>query len=73
MIEGGLGGNTTLTGLNFEREVDFQDLLSKKQGYEVKPIFGKAGKGVYFKRELVGRCFRKNDFYCISAFVYSSL
>jgi len=63
MKEGGLGGANTLTGLHFERKVDFHDLLSAKPGYEVKPVFGKAGKGVFFKGKLVARCFRKNDFY----------
>lgn len=63
MIEGGIGGANTLTGLDFEREVDFQDLIAAKPGYEVKVIAGKAGKGVLFKGQLVGRCFRKHDFY----------
>ncbi len=63
MKEGGVGGANTLTGLDFEQEVDFQNLLAAKPGYEVKPIPGKAGKGVYFKGELVARCFRKHDFY----------
>ncbi len=63
MKEGGIGGESTLTGLHFEREVDFQDLLAAKPGYEVKPIPGKAGKGVFFKGKLVARCFRKHDFY----------
>jgi hypothetical protein len=63
MKEKGFGGGNTLTGLNFEREVDFQHLLAAKPGYELKTIPGKAGKGVFFKGELVARCFRKNEFY----------
>lgn len=63
MITGGIGGSNTQTGLNFEKEVDFQDLLASIDGYEVKPIIGKAGKGVFFNGELVARCFRKHDFY----------
>jgi hypothetical protein len=63
MKEGGIGGANTLTGLAFERNVDFQDLLAKTRGYEVKDMPGKAGKGVYFKGNLVARCFRKNSFY----------
>jgi hypothetical protein len=63
MKEGGIGGGTTLTGLNFERHVDFQVLLAAKPGYAIKTIVGKAGKGVFFKGELVARCFRKNEFY----------
>ena len=63
MIEGGLGGSNTKTGLQFERDVDFQDLLSAIDGYEIKPIAKKSGKGVFFKGELIARCFRKHDFY----------
>lgn len=63
MKEGGVGGGNTLTGLKFEKEVDFQDLLAGKPGYEIKPVHGKAGKGVFFKENLVARCFRKHDFY----------
>lgn len=63
MKKGGKGGSKTSTGLNFEREVDFQDLLAKKAGYAVKPIPGKSGKGVFFKGNLVARCFRKHEFY----------
>jgi hypothetical protein len=63
MKVGGIGGANTLTGLNFEREVDFQDLLSLISGYEIKPVLNKAGKGVFFNGQLVARCFRKHDFY----------
>jgi hypothetical protein len=63
MREGGVGGACTLTGLNFEREVDFQQLLAAKPGYEIKLIAGKAGKGVFYKGQLVARCFRKHSFY----------
>ena len=63
MKQGGFGGANTLTGLDFEREVDFQDLLAAKPGYKLRAIPGKAGKGVFFHNELVARCFRKHDFY----------
>lgn len=63
MKEGGIGGGNTLTGLNFERNVDFQALIAAKPGYEVKPISGKAGKGIFFEDQLIARCFRKHDFY----------
>jgi len=63
MKTGGVGGALTLTGLNFEREVDFQDLLRALPGYSLRKIYGKAGLGVYFEDELVARCFRKYDFY----------
>lgn len=63
MKEGGVGGAKTQTGLNFEREVDFQDLLSAVPGYVIKNVRDQAGKGVFYKDKLVARCFRKHDFY----------
>ncbi len=63
MIEGGKGGAKTLTGLRFEKEVDFQYLLSQVPGYELKEVADKSGLGVFFKGGLVARCFRKHDFY----------
>ncbi len=63
MKAGGVGGACTLTGLDFEREVDFQELLAAKPGYEIKSVAGKAGRGVFFKGQLVARCFRKDQFY----------
>jgi len=59
----GIGGGNTLTGLNFEKKVDFQNLITAISGYEVKKITGKAGMGVFFEGELVARCFRKHGFY----------
>jgi len=61
--KGGIGGAKTSTGLNFEREVDFQQLLGRIPGYEIKEIPNKSGQGVFFKEKLVARCFKKNDFY----------
>lgn len=63
MIVGGKGGAKTLTGLKFEKEVDFQDLLSKVPGYDLKKLPDKVGLGVFFESKLVARCFRKHDFY----------
>ncbi len=63
MKTGGLGGANTLTGLNFERKVNFQKLIGNIPGYEVKKVSGKSGMGVFFKSNLVARCFRKHDFY----------
>lgn len=63
MKTGGLGGANTLTGLKFERKVDFQKLISAISGYEVKKVSGKAGRGVFFEGKLVAWCFRKHDFY----------
>lgn len=63
MKTGGIGGANTLTGLHFERKVDFQKLLGEIAGYEIKNVSGKAGMGVFFDGKLVARCFRKHDFY----------
>ena len=63
MKTGGKEGGSTQTGLNFEKEVDFLDLLGSISGYEVREIFGKVGNGVFFKGKLVARCFRKHAFY----------
>ena len=63
MIERGIGGSNTLTGLAFERRVDFRSLLEAIPGYHLKPISGKSGQGVFFNSQLVARCFRKYEFY----------
>lgn len=63
MKTGGKGGGSTLTGLNFEHKVDFQELLKAIPGYNLKKEPNKAGLGVFFEGELVARCFRKHDFY----------
>ncbi len=66
MKEGGIGGGKTVTGLHFEKKVDFQTLLLGIDGYYIKenPKKSKrAGSDVYFYDELVARCFKKYDFY----------
>jgi len=63
MKTGGLGGSNTLTGLNFEKKVDFHELIKLIPGYELKKVPHKAGLGVFFENHLVARCFRKHDFY----------
>jgi hypothetical protein len=63
MIVGGKGGAKTLTGLMFEKKVDFQELLSQIPGYEIKRLPRKVGLAVYFEGNLVARCFRKHGFY----------
>ncbi|MCP5175025.1 MAG: hypothetical protein H6996_07970, partial [Moraxellaceae bacterium] len=63
MIVGGVGGATTKTGLAFEKEVDFQELILNIQGYDLKDEPHRAGRGLYFNGQLVARCFRKHDFY----------
>lgn len=63
MKTGGTGGGSTLTGLRFESNADFQQLLKKIEGYEVKEITNKVGASIFFNGELVARCFKKHDFY----------
>ncbi len=63
MKKGGIGGGSTVTGVNYERHVDFQILLEAIPGYNLMPISGKSGQGVFFESKLVARCFRKYDFY----------
>lgn len=63
MIKGGFGGGTTITGLNFEKKIDFRELITAIPGYELKKSFHKAGLGLFFENKLVARCFRKNDLY----------
>lgn len=63
MKTGGTGGGNTLTGLDFERKADFQELLKNIPGYSLERISNQAGLGVFFNNELVARCFRKHDFY----------
>lgn len=61
MIKGGIGGNTTLTGLNFEKKVDLVTLLSAKKGYSVKK--SNVGHNIFFNKKKVARCFKKYEFY----------
>jgi len=63
MKTGGIGGGKTLTGLNFEKRVDFQELIRAIPGYELKNVPYKAGLVLFFENKPVARCFRKNDFY----------
>lgn len=63
MKAGGFGGAKTRTGLTFERRVDLCDLIEKIEGYKVQKIPNRAGMGVFFKKKLVARCFKKYDFY----------
>lgn len=63
MKTGGIGGANTKTGLKFEQESDFLELLDAIPGYTVRPVTGQAGQAVYFKGSLVARCFKKHAFY----------
>ena len=57
MIEKGIGGGNTITGLNFERETDILQLLKKKKGYELK------GNVIFYDGKEVARSYRKNALY----------
>ncbi len=57
MIRNGIGGGNTLTGLNFEKEIDILELLSSKIGYEVK------GSTIFFEGKEVARSLRKHGLY----------
>jgi hypothetical protein len=63
MIKDGKGGANTLSGLNFEGEVDFLDLLRGIQGYTMQKSAIKAGLDVFFEKKLVARAFKKHEFY----------
>lgn len=64
MKTGGIGGSKTLTGLNFEKKVDFLALMKKSlPGYSIKEIPDSAGIGIFFEKKLVARCFKKHAFY----------
>jgi len=57
MIEKGIGGGNTITGLNFERETDILSLLKSKKGYKVD------GNIIYYNGEEVAKSYRKNALY----------
>ncbi len=57
MIEGGIGGGNTKTGLNFEKEKDVLELLRNTPGYSVK------GNVIFYRGEEVARSYRKNGIY----------
>lgn len=63
MKKDGVGGGNTITGLKFENKANFQNLLKKINGYEIKTENKNAGETVYFKGNLVARCFKKHEFY----------
>ncbi|QMU56015.1 MAG: hypothetical protein GKS04_02310 [Candidatus Mycalebacterium zealandia] len=63
MKTGGKYGGNTITGLNFEKKVDFLNLLEKIPNYKVVKSSKNAGHEVRYSGELVARCFKKHDFY----------
>jgi hypothetical protein len=57
MIEKGIGGGNTITGLNFEHEADILDLLKNANGYSVKDNV------IYYQSKEVARSYRKFALY----------
>lgn len=57
MIKGGVGGGSTATGLNFERERDVLSILSKTKGYSVK------GNIILYDGKEVARSYQKHGLY----------
>lgn len=57
MIEGGIGGGNTITGLIFEGKVDIADFLQSQKGYRVNKSY------VYYQEKQVARIFKKHAFY----------
>ncbi|MDL0088286.1 PD-(D/E)XK nuclease superfamily protein [Campylobacter gastrosuis] len=58
MIEGGVGGSNTRTGLVFEGKVDLATFLNSQNGY-----FVDKNSQVFFNDELVAQIFKKYKFY----------
>jgi hypothetical protein len=57
MINKGMGGGNTITGLNFERGRDIASLLKKVGGYMVRDSV------IYFNGEEVARSYKKHGLY----------
>ena len=57
MIEKGIGGGNTITGLNFERKTDILALLKKRLGYSIK------GNIIYHKDKEIAQSFKKYGLY----------
>ena len=58
VIEGGLGGGNTRTGLIFEGQVDLATFLSAQNGYRVD-----TKRQVFYQDKLIARIFKKYKFY----------
>ena len=57
MIEGGIGGSNTKTGLNFEKRINILSLLKSKKGYSVN------GNIIFYYKKEVAKSFKKNALY----------
>lgn len=63
MKAGGVGGANTVTGLEFEDQVDLLTHLQHIPGYSIREAPKKAGHFVFYRESLVARCFKKHAFY----------
>jgi hypothetical protein len=57
MIEKGIGGGNTVTGINFEKEVSLLTLLDSKEGYSVK------GNAIFYNNKEVAQSYQKHSLY----------
>lgn len=57
MIQGGIGGGNTKTGLIYETKVDLATLLNSQIGYRVENM------DIFFNGEIVGDIFKKYGLY----------
>lgn len=57
MINGGIGGANTLTGLVYEWKVDLKTFLNQQPGYRVE------GSHVLYQDKEVGQIFKKHELY----------
>jgi len=57
MIRGGIGGANTKTGLYFEEEADFLNLIKKQKGYSIE------GNNIFYNKKNVAITFKKHGLY----------
>jgi hypothetical protein len=57
MIQGGVGGANTLTGLKFEARVDLKELFRSLNGYSI------LDNDLYFNGKIVAKFLKKHDLY----------
>lgn len=57
MIQGGIGGGNTKTGLIYEAKVDLATFLNSQIGYRVENM------DIFFNGEIVGNIFKKHGLY----------
>ena len=63
MKKDGKHGNSTITGLKFEKEIDFLTLIENIPNYDIQDQTERVGADIYYCNNLVARCFKKHSFY----------